>query len=103
MHNFYWLYLSRAQEQLMHKCTVDGCNASFPSKRSRDRHSSNFNLHKKLLSTTSDTEDEKHSISSNNNSSGGGGGGGGNLFFEGGSKGDKLKVAAQQSQVTRCF
>jgi hypothetical protein len=38
----------------MHKCTVDGCNASFPSKRSRDRHSSNLNLHRKLLSTHSD-------------------------------------------------
>jgi len=38
--------------QLMHKCTVDGCNAAFPSKRSRDRHSANFNLHRKLLSTS---------------------------------------------------
>ncbi|XP_074593469.1 uncharacterized protein LOC141849157 [Brevipalpus obovatus] len=37
--------------KLMHKCTVDGCNAAFPSKRSRDRHSSNMNLHRKLLST----------------------------------------------------
>jgi len=36
----------------MHKCTVDGCNAAFPSKRSRDRHSSNLNLHRKLLSTS---------------------------------------------------
>ena len=34
----------------MHKCTIDGCNSSFPSKRSRDRHSANINLHKKLLS-----------------------------------------------------
>jgi len=40
--------------KLMHKCTVDGCNAAFPSKRSRDRHSSNLNLHRKLLSTHSD-------------------------------------------------
>ena len=40
--------------KLMHKCTVDGCNASFPSKRSRDRHSANLNLHRKLLSTNSD-------------------------------------------------
>ena len=37
----------------MHTCTVDGCNAAFPSKRSRDRHSSNLNLHRKLLSTSS--------------------------------------------------
>ncbi|XP_067127731.1 zinc finger protein basonuclin-2-like isoform X2 [Centruroides vittatus] len=40
--------------KLMHKCTVEGCNASFPSKRSRDRHSANLNLHRKLLSTSSD-------------------------------------------------
>ncbi|XP_028833262.1 zinc finger protein basonuclin-2 isoform X2 [Denticeps clupeoides] len=33
----------------MHVCTVDGCNAAFPSRRSRDRHSSNINLHRKLL------------------------------------------------------
>ena len=38
---------------MMHKCTVEGCNAGFPSKRSRDRHASNLNLHRKLLSTTS--------------------------------------------------
>lgn len=40
--------------KLMHKCNVDGCNAAFPSKRSRDRHSANLNLHRKLLSTCSD-------------------------------------------------
>ena len=39
--------------KLMHKCTVEGCNAAFPSKRSRDRHSANLNLHRKLLSTSS--------------------------------------------------
>ncbi|XP_054599656.1 zinc finger protein basonuclin-2 isoform X3 [Nothobranchius furzeri] len=33
----------------MHVCTVAGCNAAFPSRRSRDRHSSNINLHRKLL------------------------------------------------------
>lgn len=38
----------------MHKCTIDGCNSSFPSKRSRDRHSANINLHKKLLSVSVD-------------------------------------------------
>lgn len=38
--------------KLMHTCTVDGCNASFPSKRSRDRHSTNLNLHRRLLSTS---------------------------------------------------
>lgn len=39
--------------KLMHKCTVEGCNAAFPSRRSRDRHSANLNLHRKLLSTSS--------------------------------------------------
>lgn len=33
-------------------CNIDGCNAAFPNKRSRDRHSSNLNLHRKLLSTS---------------------------------------------------
>ncbi|XP_075066973.1 zinc finger protein basonuclin-2 isoform X2 [Mixophyes fleayi] len=33
----------------MHVCTVAGCNAAFPSRRSRDRHSANINLHRKLL------------------------------------------------------
>ncbi|XP_033904389.3 zinc finger protein basonuclin-1-like isoform X1 [Acipenser ruthenus] len=33
----------------MHMCTVEGCNAAFPSRRSRDRHSANMNLHHKLL------------------------------------------------------
>ena len=38
--------------ELVHRCTVDGCNAAFPSKRSRDRHSCNTQLHRKLLSTS---------------------------------------------------
>ncbi|OCT89655.1 zinc finger protein basonuclin-1 isoform X3 [Xenopus laevis] len=33
----------------MHLCTIEGCHAAFPSRRSRDRHSSNVNLHQKLL------------------------------------------------------
>lgn len=37
----------------MHICTIEGCNAAFPSRRSRERHSSNLNLHHKLL--TKDT------------------------------------------------
>ncbi|KAL5278326.1 BNC1 family protein [Megaselia abdita] len=44
--------------KLLHKCNIDGCNAAFPSKRSRDRHSSNLNLHRKLLSTSSDDHHE---------------------------------------------
>lgn len=50
--------------KLLHKCNVDGCNAAFPSKRSRDRHSANLNLHRKLLSTSSDSpppSTERHS------------------------------------------
>ena len=59
--------------KLMHKCTVDGCNAAFPSKRSRDRHSSNLTLHRKLLSTSSDGS-ETGGDSGAVASSGGGGG-----------------------------
>ncbi|KAG8440562.1 hypothetical protein GDO86_006344 [Hymenochirus boettgeri] len=33
----------------MHLCTINGCHAAFPSRRSRDRHSSNLNLHQKLM------------------------------------------------------
>ncbi|CAH2274099.1 zinc finger basonuclin-1 isoform X2 [Pelobates cultripes] len=43
----------------MHLCTIDGCNAAFPSRRSRDRHSSNLNLHHKLL--TKDTVELQNS------------------------------------------
>ena len=43
--------------KLMHKCHVPGCNAAFPSKRSRDRHSANLNLHRKLLSTSDVLDD----------------------------------------------
>lgn len=39
-------------EQMSFVCNIDGCNAKFPNKRSRDRHSSNLNLHRKLLSTS---------------------------------------------------
>uniref|UniRef100_A0A8C5MW51 Basonuclin zinc finger protein 1 n=1 Tax=Leptobrachium leishanense TaxID=445787 RepID=A0A8C5MW51_9ANUR len=46
----------------MHLCTIDGCNAAFPSRRSRDRHSSNLNLHHKLL-TKDALEMRNHSYS----------------------------------------
>ena len=48
--------------KLLHNCTVEGCNAAFPSKRSRDRHASNLNLHRKLLSTSNkqDTDDNQN-------------------------------------------
>ena len=42
--------------KLMHPCSVEGCGATFPSKRSRDRHSSNLNLHRKLMSTSESKE-----------------------------------------------
>ena len=50
----------------MHKCNIEGCNAGFPSKRSRDRHSSNLNLHRKLLSTSSSIPESNHSNSLSN-------------------------------------
>ena len=52
--------------RMMHKCTVEGCNAGFPSKRSRDRHSSNLNLHRKLLSTTSNEAPETTTVTTTN-------------------------------------
>lgn len=52
--------------KLVYKCDIDGCNAAFPSKRSRDRHSANMNLHRKLLSTSS-TSSNNH-IEENNQS-----------------------------------
>ncbi|XP_038221844.1 zinc finger protein basonuclin-2-like [Zerene cesonia] len=39
--------------KLLHPCDVSGCDAAFPSRRSRDRHSSNIDLHRRLLSTSS--------------------------------------------------
>ena len=44
------IHFQNVHLKLMHGCTVDGCTAAFPSKRSRDRHSSNLNLHRKLMS-----------------------------------------------------
>ncbi|KFB43641.1 AGAP001106-PA-like protein [Anopheles sinensis] len=51
--------------KLLHKCNIDGCNAAFPSKRSRDRHASNLNLHRKLLSTTADSSETVLSMDKN--------------------------------------
>lgn len=45
--------------KLLHQCDISGCNAAFPSKRSRDRHSSNMSLHRKLLSTSSPHHPQK--------------------------------------------
>ncbi|XP_074651681.1 zinc finger protein basonuclin-2-like [Tubulanus polymorphus] len=49
--------------KLMHTCTIEGCNAAFPSKRSRDRHSSNLNLHRKLLSTAEQNDGVASAVS----------------------------------------
>ncbi|XP_008565804.1 PREDICTED: zinc finger protein basonuclin-1 [Galeopterus variegatus] len=43
-----------------HTCTVEGCNATFPSRRSRDRHSSNVNLHQKGLNQEALESSEDH-------------------------------------------
>nr|XP_034833243.1 zinc finger protein basonuclin-2-like [Maniola hyperantus] len=45
--------------KLLHPCGVNGCDAAFPSRRSRDRHSSNVDLHRRLLSTTSPNAQEQ--------------------------------------------
>lgn len=45
--------------RLLHKCKVPGCNTSFSSVRSRNRHSQNPNLHKNLAvcSDSADNQD----------------------------------------------
>nr|XP_021536132.1 LOW QUALITY PROTEIN: zinc finger protein basonuclin-1 [Neomonachus schauinslandi] len=43
-----------------HVCTVEGCRATFPSRRSRDRHSSNLNLHQKVLTQKALESPEDH-------------------------------------------
>ncbi|KAM5291235.1 zinc finger protein basonuclin-1 isoform 2-T2 [Glossophaga mutica] len=43
-----------------HACTVEGCTATFPSRRSRDRHSSNLNLHQKVLTPDAVESSEEH-------------------------------------------
>ncbi|XP_070256522.1 zinc finger protein basonuclin-1 isoform X2 [Myotis yumanensis] len=43
-----------------HVCTVEGCQATFPSRRSRDRHSSNLNLHQKVLAQEALESGEDH-------------------------------------------
>ncbi|KAM8958065.1 zinc finger protein basonuclin-1 [Lycaon pictus] len=43
-----------------HVCTVEGCKATFPSRRSRDRHSSNLNLHQKVLTQEALESTEDH-------------------------------------------
>ncbi|KAI8725786.1 zinc finger protein basonuclin-2 [Biomphalaria glabrata] len=52
------IHFQNVHLKLMHSCTVDGCLATFPSKRSRDRHSANVNLHRRLLSGDGASEEE---------------------------------------------
>ncbi|XP_058521294.1 zinc finger protein basonuclin-1 [Ochotona princeps] len=43
------LHYKNTHTKETHTCTVEGCSATFPSRRSRDRHSSNLSLHQKAL------------------------------------------------------
>lgn len=36
--------------KVMYKCNIEGCRAAFNTRRSRDRHSANINLHRRILS-----------------------------------------------------
>lgn len=49
-HNQYSLrtHLQNVHLRVLHPCPVEGCRARLPSKRSRDRHAKNKNLHAKL-------------------------------------------------------
>lgn len=52
--------------KLLHPCDINGCDAAFPSRRSRDRHSSNVDLHRRLLSTGStDAREQRPSFEVN--------------------------------------
>ncbi|XP_047029342.1 zinc finger protein basonuclin-2-like [Helicoverpa zea] len=41
-------HYQNAHLKLMYKCNVEGCRAAFTSKRSKDRHSANMSLHRKI-------------------------------------------------------
>lgn len=43
-------HYQNAHLKLMYKCSVEGCRAAYSSRRYRDRHSANVNLHRKILS-----------------------------------------------------
>ena len=49
------------QKQQIFQCLIKGCNSVFSSKSSRDRHSLNTNLHKKLLSIDFDNHNNNNS------------------------------------------
>jgi hypothetical protein len=54
------LNLPTQQKQQIFKCLIKGCNSVFSSKSSRDRHSLNTNLHKKLLSIDFDNHNNNN-------------------------------------------
>lgn len=43
-------HYQNAHLKVMYKCNNDRCKAAFPTRRSRDRHSADINLHKRILS-----------------------------------------------------
>jgi len=46
------VHYKKAHSKLMHHCTFNGCKASFVSKASRNKHASDINLHRKILSAS---------------------------------------------------
>ncbi|CAG5117638.1 unnamed protein product, partial [Candidula unifasciata] len=52
------IHFQNVHLKVMHSCTVDGCSSTFPSKRSRDRHSANLNLHRRILAGDSSANKE---------------------------------------------
>ncbi|CAH2230410.1 jg1913 [Pararge aegeria aegeria] len=42
-------HYQNAHLKVMYKCNSEGCRAAFNTRRSRDRHSSNLNLHRRVL------------------------------------------------------
>ncbi|KAM4826381.1 zinc finger protein basonuclin-1 [Thomomys bottae] len=54
------VHLKNMHAKDMHTCTVEGCHATFPSRRSRDRHSSNLHLHQKVLNPEALESSEDH-------------------------------------------
>ncbi|KAG6453021.1 zinc finger protein basonuclin-2 [Manduca sexta] len=44
------IHYQNSHLKLMYKCTYEGCKAAYSSRRSRDRHSGNVTLHRKLSS-----------------------------------------------------
>ncbi|KAJ2949642.1 hypothetical protein O0L34_g15567 [Tuta absoluta] len=54
-------HYQNAHLKVMYKCNTEGCRAAFTSRRSRDRHSANVNIHRKILSDELRVRDESGS------------------------------------------